>query len=302
MCETVLLVEHDNVNSTPDTGMTGWVALPRATAPDRDEAQLGGVALVTDRGLLHHRNEDAAAAGTVVSRGQPALAVAVCDGVSSSDDPQRASAAASRAGADAMLAALGNDRAARWAMRSGLAEAARAAAALGANGSVSMAPSCTYTAAIVVPAADGTTDITVGNVGDSRVYWCPESDESGRQLTVDDSLAQELITAGVPADSAAVQRGAHTLTRWLGADNDEQPWSDSSVYTVTAAGPGSVVLCSDGLWNYLPEVADLEPFFPSTDAAATARALAEYALAAGGQDNITVVVIPVGTGHEFTCQ
>ena len=281
-------------------GIIARVSIPRPTAPDRDEAQLGDVALITDRGLLHHRNEDAAAAGTVLNRGQPALAVAVCDGVSSSDDPQRASAAASKAGTEAMLAALGADRAARWAMRSGLAEAARAAAALGASGSVSMAPSCTFTAAIVVPAADGTAEITVGNVGDSRVYWFPESDESAQQLTVDDSLAQELITAGVPADSAAVQRGAHTLTRWLGADNDEQPWSDSSVYTVTAEGPGSVVLCSDGLWNYLPETADLDPFFPSADAIATARALTEFALAAGGQDNITVVVISVGKGHEFT--
>lgn len=163
-----------------------------------------------------------------------------------------------------------------------------------------MAPSCTYTAAIVVPTAEGSTEITVGNVGDSRVYWFPESDESAQQLTVDDSLSQELITAGVPADSAAVQRGAHTITRWLGADNDEQPWSDSSVYTITAEGPGSVLLCSDGLWNYLPETADLEPFFPSTNAVATARALTEYALSAGGQDNITVVVIPIGKGHEST--
>jgi PPM family protein phosphatase len=307
MCETVLMVEHESLNTTQDTGATDQsstcpqcdsVAIPRPTAPDRDEAQLGDVALITDRGLLHHRNEDAASAGTVVSRGRPTLAVAVCDGVSSSDDPQLASAAASKVGTETMLEALSADRAARWAMRSGLAEAARATAALGATGSVSMAPSCTYTAAIVVPTAEGTTEITVGNVGDSRVYWFPDSDESAQQLTVDDSLAQELITAGVPADSAAVQRGAHTLTRWLGADNDEQPWSDSSVYTVTADGPGSVVLCSDGLWNYLPQTADLEPFFPSADAVATARALTEFALAAGGQDNITVVVIPVGKGHE----
>ena len=61
-------------------------------------------------------------------------------------------------------------------------------------------------------------EITVGNVGDSRVYWLPEPPAPARCLTVDDSVAQELITAGVPADSEAVQAGAHTLTRWLGAD------------------------------------------------------------------------------------
>src|SRR5204862_7123477 len=123
-----------------------------------------------------------------------------------------------------------------------------------------MAPSCTYTAAIVVPTSAGTAQITVGNVGDSRAYWLPEPPEPPQQLTVDDSLAQELITAGASADSEAVHRGAHTLTRWLGADSESQPWSESSVQTITAVGPGLLLVCSDGLWNYLPDAADIARF------------------------------------------
>lgn len=272
----------------------------RRAEPDRDEADLGGVALITDRGLEHARNEDAAAAGIVVdsvTERPCAIAVAVCDGVSTSGDAHTAAVAASKAGVDAMLAALAASRKARTAVLAGLAAAAKAAAA--ARTDPSTAPSCTYTATAVVPTPAGTVQITVGNVGDSRVYWLPEPPAPAQQLTVDDSLAQELITAGAPADSEAVQRGAHTLTRWLGADAESKPWSESSVHTITAVDPGSLLMCTDGLWNYLSDAADIAQFCTGSDPTATARALIEYALHAGGQDNITVAVIPIGGLHEF---
>jgi PPM family protein phosphatase len=271
----------------------------RRAEPDRDEASLGGIVLITDRGLEHAGNEDAAAAGMLVGTdgGRPdAIAVAVCDGVSSSDEAHRAALAASNAGVDAMLTALVASRRARAAVLAGLQEAASAAAEAACD--FATAPSCTYTAAIVIPTAAGEAQITVGNVGDSRAYWLPEPPATAQQLTVDDSLAQELITAGVAADSEAVQRGAHTLTRWLGADTEPQPWSESSVHTVTVVGPGALLLCSDGLWNYLPDAADIARFCSGTDAAAAARALTEHALNAGGEDNITVAVIPIGGRDE----
>jgi serine/threonine protein phosphatase PrpC len=54
------------------------------------------------------------------------------------------------------------------------------------------------------------------------------------------------------------------------------------------------LLCSDGLWNYLPDAADIARFCSDADPTAAARALTEFALDAGGQDNITVAVIPIG--------
>ncbi len=267
----------------------------RRAEPDRDEAEIGEIVLITDRGIEHAGNEDAAAAGTVAGE-PPLIAVAVCDGVSSSRDANLAAVAASNAGVDAMLAALAASRNARSAVLAGLADAARAAAA---TTSESSSPSCTYTAAVVVPASAGAVQITVGNVGDSRAYWLPEPPEPPQQLTVDDSLAQELITAGAAANSEAVQRGAHTLTRWLGADSDAKPWSESSVQTITPAGRGWLLLCSDGLWNYLPDAADIAQRCTGLAAAAAARVLVEYALAAGGQDNITVAIVPIGEFHEF---
>jgi serine/threonine protein phosphatase PrpC len=267
----------------------------RRKEPDRDEADLGMIVLITDRGIEHSRNEDAAAAGILVTDGSQrpdAIAIAVSDGVSTSTEAQIASGAASKAGVDAMLTTYTANRKARAAVLAGLEGAAKAAA--GAAIDPASAPSCTYTAAIIVPTSNGTVQVTVGNVGDSRAYWLPEPPGGAQQLTVDDSLAQELITAGASADSEAVQRGAHTLTRWLGADSDAKPWSDSSVQTLTFDGPGSLLLCSDGLWNYLPNAADIARFCNGTDAKAAARALTDHALNAGGQDNITVVILPIG--------
>ncbi|MGX9788254.1 PP2C family protein-serine/threonine phosphatase [Mycobacterium sp. MMS18-G62] len=274
----------------------------RRTDPDRDEADIDGVAVITDRGLEHSRNEDAAAAGIVVDKdtGRPyAIAVAVCDGVSTSDDAHIASAAAANAGVAAMLTTLAASRKARPAVLAGLADAAKAAAAAKTGNDRSVAPSCTYTAAAVVPSDGGHVQITIGNVGDGRAYWLPRPPAQAQQLTVDDSLAQELITAGASADSDAVQRGAHTLTRWLGADSDAKPWSDSSVQTITPEDAGWLLVCSDGLWNYLPDAADIAQLCTGLDAHAAARALVEHALNAGGQDNITVAIVPIGGLHEF---
>jgi serine/threonine protein phosphatase PrpC len=225
------------------------------------------------------------------------LAVAVCDGVSSSDEALTAAVGASTAGVEAMLCALAASHTTQSAVLAGLAAAAHAAAAAHTNaGRPSTAPSCTYSAAAVTRSAAGDTTITVGNVGDSRVYWLPEPPQPAQRLTADDSLAAELIARGVPADALVVRAGAHTLTRWLGADAASQPWVDSSVHSLTVTGPGSLVICTDGLWNYLPDAGDIARVCTGTDAIVAARALVEDALRAGGHDNITVAVVPIG-GH-----
>jgi PPM family protein phosphatase len=275
----------------------------RRAEPARDQADLDGIVLITDCGIAHPRNEDAAAAG-IVSLGsgeqRRAIAVTVCDGVSSSEAAHTTAVNASTAGVDAMLTALAASRDARSVVLAGLAHAATAAAAAGTHSlDPTMAPSCTYAAVAVLPTSTGSVHIAVGNVGDSRVYWLPEPPAPVQCLTVDDSLAQELISAGIAADSEAVQAGAHTLTRWLGADAESTPWSDTIVGEITTAERGVLLMCTDGLWNYLPKADDIAGFCTGRDASAAAVALVDYALGAGGQDNITVAVIPIGGPHEF---
>jgi serine/threonine protein phosphatase PrpC len=82
------------------------------------------------------------------------------------------------------------------------------------------------------------------------------------------------------------------VTRWIGADLGE---SAPHVATFEPPGPGVVLLCSDGLWNYQPEAAKLADLaLPSalTDPLGAAARLVTFALDAGGTDNITAVLAP----------
>jgi len=68
--------------------------------------------------------------------------------------------------------------------------------------------------------------------------------------------------------------------------------------TLRPAGSGVLLLCSDGLWNYLPDAQDLaavtlQTIERGTGSLTAAAALTAVALDAGGGDNITVVVIPI---------
>lgn len=265
-------------------------------APDRFAADLGAVAVVTDRGISHARNEDAVAAAVLDGLGGTTVIV-VSDGVSSSEDPQVASGTAARTGVDACRTALLDGLPAAEAAMAGLAAAAQAVRDIaGANGH---APSCTYVSAVVRTDADGT-EITVANVGDSRAYWlhadAPDdpANPPSQRLTSDDSWAQALVDAGAMDEHAAMNDPrAHTLIRWLGADGPVKPWSDSCIRTLRTTGPGVLLLCSDGLWNYLSDATALAEVATATAPAVAARELVEFALRCGGSDNITVAIVPV---------
>jgi serine/threonine protein phosphatase PrpC len=149
--------------------------------------------------------------------------------------------------------------------------------------------SCTFVAAVVEQDL-----LVVGSVGDSRAYWLPD-DGTAIALTVDDSFAQEQITSGVPRAEAETGPQSHAITRWLGVD---APDHTPTTATMTLAEPGWLLVCSDGLWNYCSAAQDLailvqKTSSPSPAAAeplALAGALVDWAIAQGGQDNITVAL------------
>jgi serine/threonine protein phosphatase PrpC len=255
---------------------------------------LGVVYLATDRGKVHARNEDAVAAAVLDDTAGAVLVVTVCDGVSTSGDPQAASGAAVRAGVEACLAALTVDAPPAQAVLTGVEAAAHAVRGVAdPNGN---APSCTYVSAVLCPRDNGEFEITVANVGDSRAYWLSR-EETGplqsQRLTIDDSWAQALVDSGAMDENAAMRDPrAHALVRWLGADSDHRP-GDSRVSVRRVRGPGALLLCSDGLWNYLSDPAALAALALGADPARAARALVDYALDGGGNDNITVALAPV---------
>jgi serine/threonine protein phosphatase PrpC len=53
-----------------------------------------------------------------------------------------------------------------------------------------------------------------------------------------------------------------------------------------------VLVCSDGLFKYRPEPADLAATAPHLSPLQTVRALVRFALDAGGADNISAVIVP----------
>jgi serine/threonine protein phosphatase PrpC len=262
------------------------------------EEDLGQVAGVSDRGLRHSRNEDAMHFAVAETDTGPVAVAIVCDGVSSAPRPDEASWTAVNAGITLLAegAERGEDPAAI--SRAAVQTAGRALTGLaGPDG----APASTYVSAVVSERL-----VTVCWLGDSRAYWLPANatapagpndtiDITGgsRRVTRDDSLAEEIVAAGLATmDEAMASPQAHVITRWLGADLHEP---ESHVEQFTPTGPGVLLLCSDGLWNYRPEAAELAAMImPAAltrplDAAAD---LAKFALDSGGLDNITVVIIP----------
>jgi serine/threonine protein phosphatase PrpC len=291
----------------------------RKVPSDRDhvEVDLGLLAGISDRGKKHSRNEDAMALATSrTPDGQVAIAV-VCDGVSTSPRPDEASLAAAQAAVRELLTAarLGED----------LGEASLAAIRLASGALRDLsgpdgAPACTYASAVISQGC-----VIVCWVGDSRAYWLAAADDAGHVpvdadaptrpvtdpragatpgsatpsalLTRDDSLAAELVATGLMSEEEAMASPqAHVITQWLGADS---PDLNLHVARLEPAGPGVLLLCSDGLWNYQSEPPDLAGMaLPKalTSPLDAATALVKFANDAGGRDNITAVLVPFPLG------
>jgi serine/threonine protein phosphatase PrpC len=258
--------------------------------PDHAEVDLGTAAGVTDRGLRHQRNEDALALESEQTPDGLVVVAVVCDGVSSSPRPDEASDAAAHAALPVLLQAVqaGGD----------LAEASRAAVVAGRKSVAELGEpegERSATTFLSVVAARG--DVTLCWLGDSRAYWLAESESV--QLTRDDSVATGMIEAGLANEETAMALPhAHVLTRWLGAeaaDLDGDPGRAPHVERYAPPGVGVLLVCSDGLWNYLPEAAELARLAlprAMTDPLGAANDMVRFAVDAGGADNITAVLIP----------
>jgi serine/threonine protein phosphatase PrpC len=255
---------------------------------DHIELDLGMLAGVTDKGLRHTRNEDAMALATAELAGGPVALAVVCDGVSSSRRPDEASLAAVQAAIRVLLAGVREGADLAETSRSAVDAAQQALTGLDEPGPGDP-PSATFVSAVMTGEA-----VTLCWLGDSRGYWLGTGPGAvAERLTTDDSLAGEMVAAGlVSEDDAMALPGAHVVTGWVGAD---AAGTDPHVATFPPPGPGALLLCSDGLWNYRPGAAELaELALPGalTDPLGTARALVGFALEAGGMDNITVVLAP----------
>jgi PPM family protein phosphatase len=138
----------------------------------------------------------------------------------------------------------------------------------------------TCTAAIVLP---GT--LTVAQVGDSRAYLLRD----GRlwSLTKDQSLANELLARGVlTPDQMGSFSHRNVLLQALGVKTAVEP-----VISQYNLKPGDrVLLCSDGLHGLISDAEIQGHLKDAGDFTGITKSLVDHALAAGGDDNVTVVV------------
>lgn len=168
-------------------------------------------------------------------------------------------------------------------------EAANAAvieAAVNGVGKPSMG--CTATAAYV----DGNT-LAIAHVGDSRAYLLHEG--TLIRVTRDHSYVEELVDAGeITADEARVHPNRSVITRALGSD----PAMYADHFQLGVQEGDRLILCSDGLSSMVPD-GDIETIATqSSTAQICTDNLVDAALAAGGADNVTVVVVDiVNDGH-----
>ncbi len=231
---------------------------------------IGRTAGVTDTGRKRRQNEDAFVC-------EPPL-FAIADGMGGAQAGEVASRLAAAAIEEGAAAIAGEE---------GVATVVRAANTRIFERAVhdpAVAGMGTTATVAVVDEQAGT--VTLAHVGDSRAYLYRK--DSLEQLTTDHSLVGELVRSGRLTEAeAAVHPHRSVITRALGTDADVEV----DTLTVEVAAGDLVLLCSDGLSAMLRDE-EIARVLESTGAAPreAAEALVAAANAAGGEDNVTVVL------------
>lgn len=270
---------------TPGTAATLRVDLTDAAAAR------GDVACASHIGLRHETNQDAAALGIDGSGHHIVLVVA--DGVSSTEGAEECARVASHTARDYLAATMDqglpiNDDDTVTLFERTFQKAHEAVV----SGS---GPIGACTLAVAVATHDR---IVVGNIGDTRTYWFPDDGDPVR-LSIDDSMAQAQMDLGLSREEAERGIGAHAITKWIGASaTDVAP----RVMAYKPQQSGWLLVCSDGLWNHVPDAGDFARLMADlvskahTDdhghasPAGVADGLIAYANNCGGHDNITVAL------------
>jgi serine/threonine protein phosphatase PrpC len=231
--------------------------------------------VATNRGLVRSTNEDS----FLVRSGL----YVVCDGMGGASAGEIASQIACQS-----LLALDPRTASEDDLRKAVGEANEAIVERSSEEDTLMGMGTTLTAALA-----GDDVLTLAHVGDSRAYLLRGGEF--RQMTDDHSWVGELVRRGelTPAQ-AAVHPHRSVITRALGTESDIEP----DMVKVEVHPGDRLVLCTDGLSGMVPDARVASILAGSIDPQAIADALVQEALAEGGEDNITVVVILVDAEAE----
>lgn len=141
----------------------------------------------------------------------------------------------------------------------------------------------------LVAAVYFTDEVVIASIGDSRAYLL--RDGQLRQLTEDHSLVNELVKRGeISRQAARHHPQKNVITRSLGISNDAN--FDLNTYPLVLND--QLLLCTDGLTNMVDDQQIATVLESTQPLEAKCDQLIELANAAGGLDNISVLIIANG--------
>jgi protein phosphatase len=236
----------------------------------------------TDTGRVREANEDAYLAEPLV--------FAVADGMGGHQAGEVASAMA----ADVLRDRLATGAPSTEVMEAAVVEANAAIFQTARRNSAQMGMGTTLTALAVVPATDSTpTQLALANVGDSRTYVLAYGHL--RRATIDHSYVQELLATGhITEDEARHHPRRNIVTRALGIE----PSVRVDSWLLPLVRGERYILCSDGLVDEVDDDSIAAIARQHDDPQVAAQQLVDAALANGGRDNVTVVVVDILEGDE----
>jgi protein phosphatase len=129
--------------------------------------------------------------------------------------------------------------------------------------------------------------VYVAQVGDSRAYLVRDGQIA--RLTRDQSLVQDLIDAGMIEEGDEGRARDGMLLQALGGADSVRPevtWHELRAGDV-------ILLCSDGLWQVVPDAELTQLVTSGVDREGLCEQLVDLANARGGPDNITVLAASV---------
>lgn len=139
----------------------------------------------------------------------------------------------------------------------------------------------TVTAALVLGQ-----QVTIAHIGDSRAY-AVYPDGRLETITRDHSLVKRLEELGhLSKDEAANFPHKNVLIRALGQGEA----LEADIFTLPFPTPGYIMICSDGLWNVVSENEIFRAISEAPNLHRACQNLVEAANAAGGPDNISVIL------------
>ena len=131
--------------------------------------------------------------------------------------------------------------------------------------------------------------VTIAHIGDSRAYHF-NGENTPRVLTTDHSLVKRLEDLGqITADEAAIHPQRNVLYRALG----QVEQVDADIVSTALPSSGNLVVCSDGLWGLVSDQEIARIISSTADPQQAGQSLLKAANAAGGPDNISVIIIKI---------